>query len=178
MLMSQHRRLPSRRFLFKIVLVTYSLPKVPRCSWARKQTQCKQLLLRHQAVYHLRGSRTMDRSSSSERRSWTLTSVEMTFLTHSSLLPRWNLISPYSADLVNRMLPKRKLHQANSKRSTVIPSSWARQPLQVHLIRPTYLQARITRSQTNKPRNACVSLEIEKLFRVPISKTMTLITQR
>lgn len=157
MLTSRHPRLPSRRFLFKIVQVPHSLPKVPRCSWARKQTQCRQLPRRHQAVYHLRGSRTMDRSSSSGRRSSTLTSVEMTFSTHSSLLPRWNLISPYSADLANKMLPKRKLHQANSKRSTVIPSSWARQPLQVHLTRPTYLQARRTRFQTNKPRSAYAS---------------------
>ena len=176
MLTSQHHRLPSRQFLFK--WIHHSLPKVPQCSWARKQTRCRQLPRRLPAVYRLQGSKTMDKSSSSERRSWTLTLVEMTFSTHSSLLPRWNLISPYSADLVNRMLPKRKLHQANSKRSTVIPSSWARQPLQVHLIRPTYLQARITRYQTNKPRNAYVNLEIEKQFRVPISKTMTLITQR
>ena len=155
--MSRHPRLPSRRFLFKIVQVPHSLPKVPRCSWARKQTQCRQLPRRHQVVYHLRGSRTMDRSSSSGRRSSTLTSVEMTFSTHSSPLPQWILISPYSADLANKMLPKRKLYQANSKRSTVIPSSWARQPLQVHLIRPTYLQVRTTRFQTNKPRSAYAS---------------------
>ena len=154
--MSRHLRLRSRRFLFQQVPVAHNLPKVPPCNWARKQTRCRQLPRRQQAVCRLRGSRTMDKSSSSERRSWTLTSVEMTFSTPSSLQPRWNLISPYSVDLANKTLPKRKL-QTNSKRSTVTPSNWVHQPQEVHRFRPTHWPVRRTRYLTSKPRSAYAS---------------------
>ena len=128
------------------------------CSWARKQTRCRQRLPHRQVGYHSQGSKTMVKSSSSARRSWTLTSVEMTFSTHSSQLPLRNLISLSSACSARKMLAKRKLHQTNFKRSIVIRSSWALRPPEAHLFLPITLQAVTkTRFLTNKLRNAFVS---------------------
>ena len=142
------------------------------CSWARKQTRCRQRLLHRQVGYRSQGSKTMVKSSSSARRSWTLTSVEMTFSTHSSQQPLRNLISLSSACSARKMLAKRKLHQTNFKRSIVIRSSWALRPPEAHLFLPITLQAVTkTRFLTNRLRNAYVSLEIGKPFLVPISRT-------